>query len=217
MARFTEIKTILYSDDYMIKRWNRDDFDYVIDIGGNAGTFTLVSHIYFPKALIFTYEPCKSTYEVMCENLKRFRNIKLINEALGNGNPVFIRDVWCPTSRLIQFLEEDTGNYKVNSSTILDVFKNNDIDSEKNILLKLDCEGGERILLNNESNEILKKCKQISMEVHFRCPNNRYFDNLPEWESYNSWVHDVFEETHNILYYKSSKSTGLGTYIIDIK
>ena len=217
IARFTEIKTILYGDDYMIRRYKEDDFDYIIDIGGNAGTFTLVSHILFPGALIFTYEPCKSTFAVMCENLKKFRNIKLINKALGSGNSIFIRDVWYSTSRAIQFIEEDTGNYKIDSSTMVDIFKDNDVDINKNILVKMDCEGGEEILLDNESNEILKKCKQISMEIHFKCPGNSYFDNFPEWKVYNSWVYDVFEETHDILYHKSSKHKGTGIYVITLK
>lgn len=217
MARFTEIKEILYKDVYMIRKCEEDAFDYIVDIGGNAGTFTLVSHIKFPKALIFTYEPAISTYKVMHENLRRFRNMKLFNKALGDGNPMFIRDVWYPTSRLIRFVEEDTGNYKIDSSTMVDIFKDNDIDIDKNILVKMDCEGGEKVLLNNKSNEILKKCKQISMEVHFKCPKTRYFDDLPEWKDYNNWVHDVFEETHDILYHNSNKNTGLGTYVVTLK
>jgi len=215
MKRFSDIKEIVYKDSYLIRRYREDDFDCIVDIGANTGTFTLVSHIFFPKAQVFSYEPCIPSYNIMKENLYGFSNINIFNKALGDGSYLYFES--CGGSEICtgnRFVKNDNGNYKIKSDELCNIFINNNIDLNNNILLKIDCEGGEKSLLSNNSNYYLKKCRQISMEIHFQCSNNRDFDKLPRWEEYNSWVYEVFEKSHDILYHRSNKNKGVGVYVL---
>jgi len=216
-GRFSEIEGIFYKDVYVIKSYKEEDFDYIIDIGGNTGTFTLMSHMHFPNAKIFSYEPCVPSYRVMCENLKGFCNLTIINKALGDGRCLYLKVFGKETSTGNQFIEENNGQHKTKSVTLLDIISNNNIDLSKNILLKIDCEGGEKYLLSNEYNDILRRCKHIAMEVHFKCSRNKEFDWLPEWLDYKNWIYDVFDKTYNILYHKSNKHKGYGIYALTKK
>jgi FkbM family methyltransferase len=215
MIRFVEVNEILYKDGYRIKKYQKKDFDYIIDIGANTGTFTLISHICFPDAKIFAYEPCTKTYQKLIENLHDFSNINFIHKAFGDGGDLFLKVNDRERDATNQFIKEDTGKEKQKSVTLKDILTDNNIDMNKNVLLKIDIEGGEECLLTNEYNDILKKCKHFTFEAHFKCKNVREFDHLPEWSMYDDWVHRIFKETHNVLYHMSRKKMGYGIYVID--
>lgn len=217
MGRFHAVKDLFYKDGYKLKQYQKDDFDYIIDIGANSGAFSLLSHIYFPNAKVYAYEPCEATYQKMKENLIDFHGINLINKAFGSGEDLFLKVNGKAVAGTNQFVKEDTGNQKQKSVTLEEIIINNEIDMDKNVLLKIDIEGGEECLLNNRYNEILKKCKHFTFEAHFKCRKVRNFDNLPEWSVYNDWVYRVFEKTHNILYHMSRKAGGYGLYVLNRK
>lgn len=217
MESFHAVKDVFYKDGYLLKKYQKKDFDYIIDIGANTGSFTLVSHIYFPDAKIFAYEPCDETYRKMKENLHDFYNINFIHKALGDGRNLFLKVNGRKTAGTNQFIKEDNGGEMQISVTLKDIITDNNIDMNKNVLLKIDTEGGEECLLTNEYNEILKKCRHFTFEAHFKCRKVRNFDHLPEWSTYNNWVYDVFEKTHNILYHMSRRAGGYGLYVITKK
>lgn len=213
MEKFVGIKGIVSKDPYRIRGYDRNAFDYVIDIGANVGQVSLMAYILFPDAKLFAYEPCLDSYKVLCANMKGIPNLLLRNEAIGNGSDLYFKaGRGNSTSDANAFKEYNTGGYTIKSVTIDDVFKQNEIDLQKNILICMDCEGGEQYVLKDEYKHILLRCKQLSVEIHFQC--RRKFKDLPKWSHYNDWIQNTFKETHTILYHYSSKVLGHGHYVI---
>lgn len=220
MKKFVGIQDIARNDPYKIRQYNKDSFDYIIDIGANVGQFAITSYILFPSSKIVCYEPCTETYTILCDNLEGIPNTILNNQAVGNGDLLYFkpsgsRSKTC-TGNL--FKEYKTGGYAVSSITIDSIFQYNNISPDTNILMKIDCEGGEQYILKDEYRNILRSCKHLSIEVHFQCSgtskNSSNFVDLPKWDDYNDWIQNTFRRTHNILYHKSSKRLGLGVYVI---
>lgn len=121
----------------------------IFDVGANIGTFTTWLSNYFPKGKVYSFEPQRLVFQILCGNLavNNLFNVYPYHMALGNDNG------------RIQFLEPDynepadfgTFSLKNNTiknkseSTIIDLYK---IDSfvegfqiPKIDLLKIDAEG----------------------------------------------------------------------------
>ena len=101
------------------------------------------------------------------------------------------------------------------------IFNNNNISRESRYYVKMDCEGGERFLLDDkESIDIIKGSQGSGIEVHFPPTKNgrkdayERFKSFPTWEFYNKWMSDNFQDTHNIIYHCSSGSHGAGVYVL---
>ena len=82
----------------------------------------------------------------------------------------------------------------------------------KNYIIKSDCEGGERFLLNDYK-DIIGKCKHFCMEIHFPNPRHKQFDKFPSYMEYYNWV-QTFSHTHKITYHHSRKKSGIGVYVL---
>jgi len=222
MKNLVGMLDVTHNDPYLVRDCDKDAFDYVIDIGANTGQFSLFTRLLFPLAAIHSYEPCSITYNLLCENLSGFERINIVNKALGNGEPFYFkpsggRSQTCTGN---MFKPYDTSGYKIDSITLDNIFK--DIDTTKNVLLKIDCEGGEIYIMDDKYNDILQSCKQAVIEIHFNPiskPEEKFsnFRDLPDWEVYNDWIHGVFENTHDIIYHYSNKHKGVGHYVMKIK
>ena len=51
---------------------NRDDVRVVFDVGANIGDVTLAAARSFPNAHIYSFEPVRATYQMLCENIKNY-------------------------------------------------------------------------------------------------------------------------------------------------
>lgn len=67
---------------FILKNLKPDDIFY--DVGGNLGFYTFLSSIIAKK--VYSFEPVKEYYNLLEENFKNYRNIKLFNIALSNFN-----------------------------------------------------------------------------------------------------------------------------------
>ena len=178
-----------------------------------------------PQAKIFAYEPCKETFDYLINNTICLDNVEYINEALGDGSSlIFVDREYFGQN---QFLKKNEitdihDNYIIQSKSLNNIFKEKNISLDSNYFIKVDCEGGERFLLNNdESISVIKKSQCCSIEVHFppsgknpRQSDIKRFEFLPEWKEYNEWFNDNFKETHKIIYHYSSKKCGNGTFVL---
>jgi FkbM family methyltransferase len=215
MKRFRETKEIIYRDQYRIREI-KCPVDYIIDIGSHFGTFSLLSSVLFPKAKIISYEPSKDTFNILTENMGSFSNVKCVNMALGDNSPLNFEMEMYPTCTGNMFKKSANG-YSVDTISLPGIFESNKIDVDNSrVILKIDCEGGERFLIDNKSVELMKKCHHICMEVHFPALNNNKFDEFPTWDEYDEWINENFKDK-SILCYKSNKHKGLALYIITTK
>lgn len=155
--------------------------DVVVDVGGHYGFFDLycldkkVSHVY-------TLEPSKKTFNILCKNLKNRNNVTKLNMALSDscGEKKFIQ---VGSSAVHSFYESynthesndvNKGLKKIEKVKTIDFnsfIKNHEIDRID--IFKVDCEGSEWDFLPTISDDFLKyKIRKIAMEVHDFHENN---------------------------------------------
>lgn len=204
---------------YLLTVFPPNYFDYFIDIGAQHGWLAVEVAKRNPLTKILSFEPVQSEYEALVKKTKGY-NIQTFNIALGDGSPLYFKR---KGSGWHMFVKEDTGKYQTQSLTLSDIFKQNNINPhQKKVFLKMDCEGGERFLLNDlESIELMKTCIHTGMEIHFTasCVNSvsfRYYK-FPDFAIYVDWIKKHFNDSHHIIYHKSRRTSGLGTYVLTRK
>ncbi len=143
----------------------------IIDIGANAGYFTLFAASIYPQAKLFSFEPVPVNYA----QLKRHRDL---NDACkiscfplavaghsGKINLTFDRGDSFTTSATMLASKENKGEFlSIPCVTLKEIMDENAIG--KCDLLKMDCEGAEYDILYNCPPEYLQRINQIAMEVH---------------------------------------------------
>lgn len=209
-----EFKKIVQTDPALLDEYGVKDFKYVIDIGAHIGMFTTMARIRFPYAKIVSYEPCPKTFSSLKENCSGFYDTTLYNLALGDGSILKLLE---GSRDLDQMFVKDDGSDGVFIETIKFDQIINDIDLDDDVLLKVDCEGGEEVFLSGEYDDLIRKCKHIAFEVHFKGSKvgirNQYFR---EWKEYNNWIRG-FESSHKITYHISNRHRGYGHYVLKKK
>jgi FkbM family methyltransferase len=231
-------REVIEQDVYLINQYDIDYFDYVIDIGANKGWFTMKAAMLHPSAKIFSFEPAKSSFEhakKFCDDLVSLRIVQIFQLGLGDGKKYkFLDRETVPSNILIENLDEvalpeDIAGERVQTLTLPQIVDQCEIDLNKKILFKCDCEGSEKFLLNPEASEIMKSFDHIGMEIHFnpfapRVTTTRVAPrptplgiDLLDWEEYDGWISTNFGESFAITYHKSDARRGLGTYCLKSK
>lgn len=155
----------------------------VIDIGANAGYFSLFAATKFLQPRIFSYEPVPVNYAQLqrhCD-LNAFVNIKCFPQAvagkIGEINLSFdANDSFTTSATMFKSMNEEDNSLKVPCVSLQTVMNENDI--QKCDLLKMDCEGAEYDILYNCPVDYLQRIDQIAMEVHRGESENQNIDAL---------------------------------------
>ena len=170
-------KEIFLSDFYSIDEWidtlPRDPV--VVDVGGNAGYFSMLLLSRRPATSLFAYEPIERNFELFQNNIK-------INPVISGKAHVFHRAVTGKNIDSITLYKEATSDNSVTASVFQDFESHNlnavtvkaislqQILSENKLeqvdFLKLDCEGSEYPIVYDSPPEIWKKIKTVFLEVH---------------------------------------------------
>ncbi|HRI78100.1 MAG TPA: FkbM family methyltransferase [Cyclobacteriaceae bacterium] len=169
-------KEIFLTDFYSIDDWinTLPQTPVVVDVGGNAGYFSMLLLSKKPNTSVYAYEAIE-------ENYKLYRNNIEINPVAGKAR-VFHRAVTGRPVESITLYKESNSDNSVTASVYQDFESQNlkavtvkaisleQILSDNNLdhvdLLKLDCEGSEYPIVYESSPEIWKKIKAIFLEVH---------------------------------------------------
>lgn len=186
------LKEILYNDFYWLRRIkdSKERVNIFIDIGANVGIFGVISRCLFPDSFYYGFEPNEKTFNCLYNNLLGFRDINLFNKALGNGDTFNFKTIKKNTCGG-NFLYKDENNFKNNikTYTLNELLTNIDY---KNSYLKIDCEGGEEFLVNDElSEEIILSSKYCCMEIHCYDPHDIEFDHFKPYSYYISWLEKI--------------------------
>jgi FkbM family methyltransferase len=195
---------IWYYDAYDLRKFRPGDIDYFIDIGANVGTTTLMAKLLNPTARVIAIEPCKETFEILVVNMKQWMNtgIECYNLALGDGKPMcFQRRRRAGLHRFFAntdeerhwWPEKENFEYTIESKSLNSMFADYDVPLDSNYIVKIDCEGGERFLLNNDERDIdiIKSSVQVMMELHRGLGGTT--------EEWNEWL-TQFRDTHELLF-----------------
>lgn len=141
----------------------------VVDIGANIGCVSLMAAR--NGATVYAFEPADINYDVLVYNIKKngySDKVKCIKQGVGEPGETKLF-MHSKNSGAISSYNYNkhllTDTYQVcNFISIKDVFKIYNIDSCD--LLKLDCEGSEEDIIKDFDEDLAKKVKQISLEIH---------------------------------------------------
>ena len=143
----------------------------VVDIGANAGCFTLFAVSCFADARVFSFEPVPVNYAQLerHRNLNSSKRIKCFPKAVaGQAGEISLSfdssDSFTTSATIFKQAGQQTESIKVPCLTLSQVFDENNI--KKCDLLKVDCEGAEYDILYNCPMNYLQRIDQIAMEVH---------------------------------------------------
>jgi|SRR6185295_17002286 len=169
-------KEIFLTDFYSIDEWigTLPPTPVVVDVGGNAGYFSMLLLSKKPDASVYAYEAIEQNFELYRNNIK-------INPIAGKAN-VFHRAVTGKPVDSITLYKESNSDNSVTASVFQDFESQNlktvtvkaisleQILNENNLdhvdLLKLDCEGSEYPIVYDSPPEIFLKIKSIFLEIH---------------------------------------------------
>lgn len=149
---------------------NKLNLTTVIDAGANIGLTSVFFKAHFPNAKIIALEPSEDTFKRLVNNIKN-NNLKdtiTLKKGLWGHNTYLspdtsFRDGLDWAFRLIETSDRKDSSIEVVSiSNIMNQFNLEFID-----FLKIDIEGGEVSVFNNELNlDWLKKVKVLALEIH---------------------------------------------------
>ena len=185
-------------DCYNLRQYDVLDIQTFVDIGATSGDVSLMAMILFPFARIVGIEPNKEQFE----NLSKFegKRFNFYNIALGDGTPLYLKGRRSGQWKFIPN-SSDENAIAIESKPLSQIFTDYCIDSDSRFILKCDCEGGERTLLQewDKSLAIIRKAIQFNLEIHIGAWNTK--------EDWNKYLNDL-RETHNIY---------IGNWIMDGK
>lgn len=185
---------------------NKGEKIVMIDIGANTGQTTLKFKTYFPGAVIYCFEPIKSTYEILKKNISSLTQVQSFNFAIGDSvteATVFHRDdsQWNSLVSILNERAEIAGaeSEKVKVTTLDKFLLEHEIS--KVSLLKSDTEGFEMNVLKGAENSLKNQVFDfIYIEVGFH-PADRQHTYLPELiyylEKFNYRFSGLFEKAYN--------------------
>jgi FkbM family methyltransferase len=137
----------------------------VIDVGANIGD----SSIWFAikgASTVIGLEPYKWSYNMAMKNIEINNlsdRVAILNAGYGSNGEIELEDIITNTGTE---LKEYKGGIKTPLLTLKDILNRNELGIKGNFLLKMDCEGCEYNLLNEEPST-LKMFKKIIIEYHY--------------------------------------------------
>jgi FkbM family methyltransferase len=143
----------------------------IIDIGANAGFFTLFAASRFPGARIFSFEPVDSNFKQLQRNrdLNEDHHIMIFPKAVfGHSGEVSLsldlNDSFTTAATVLGKFSDQDNTIQVPCVTLPEIFEGHQLDRCE--LLKMDCEGSEFSILYNCPSDYLRRVIQLAIEVH---------------------------------------------------
>ena len=159
------------------------DNSTIIDIGANAGFFTLFAASRFNDSRILAYEPVPSNFKQLAKNrgLNADCSIECFQKAVaGHSSTVEVMfdpdDSFTTSATIFQKPHKHNQVIQVPSIMLFDIFREHRI--KRCDLLKMDCEGAEYDIIYGCPLECLSRIDQIAMEVHGGAESEQNIDSL---------------------------------------
>ena len=203
---------LIRKDIYKIAQFPINSFDYVLDIGANIGTFSLMLRVLNRAAKIVAVEPNKENFAHLTTHMAGL-GIITDSRALGDGSTLWLRERAKPhplDHRFMPSRPENSSTYPVPSIRLHSLFEQ--YHQEGEYCIKCNCEGGERYFIAHpEDEKVLQGAKSVNLMVHFPGSKSDYPD-CPTWEEYTAWIKHLFSSTHSIHYGHSHRGKGRGIF-----
>jgi FkbM family methyltransferase len=155
----------------------------ILDIGANAGYFSLFALSRFPGARVFAFEPLPANFRQLERQrlLNGKEEFKCLQKAVAGEAGVLrlaydAKDSFSTSATLFTTASGQLDEISVEAVTLHDIFVEFGIGQCD--LLKMDCEGAEYGILYSSPPEDLARIGQIAMEVHSGPKDNENIDSL---------------------------------------
>jgi len=187
------------------------DVETIIDIGANNGQFLKAAHHFFPKAVIYSFEPIPKLFQGLIKF--KSKNINVFNLAVGNsiGEFDFHLNSYSHVSSFLDISKENETypkdsieTIRVKQDTLDNISKSLDIKGVT--LLKLDVQGFEMEVLKGGANTIKAHINYIIIEANFV----NLYDNQPTFTELNRHLNELGFELKTMLDFNFGKNK---TYI----
>lgn len=143
----------------------------ILDCGANIGLTSMQFAYHFPNSLILSIEPDADNFKQLTENVKGFKNVTPLQNAVWSSSEILKIDRSFRDGRdwSIRTVKKTENAYQdVQSITINEILENTDYTEID--LLKIDIEGAESELFKDEKvYSFLYKTKCIAIEIHDEC------------------------------------------------
>lgn len=137
----------------------------IIDGGGNIGMAAIIFANRYPNAKIVTVEPEDSNFEILKKNVSAYKNIKPIKAGIWrNSSYLHIRN---PGSGKWAFIIEESDipdEKSIKGFSIEDIIRESGWQNAD--LVKLDIEGSEKEVFENNPGTWLNSAKGLIIELH---------------------------------------------------
>lgn len=161
------IHEVILRDDYGLRDIPKYITGPMIDLGANAGIWSVYAAMTHPKVKVFAYEPIRSNIAYLKKNVKLNkleRRIEIVSKACCafNGKSIMYLSKDHRAHSLVQGVKREKNEVKC--VTLSRIFKDHRI--KKCLLLKMDVEGAEYEIISKTQKSLFKNIVQISLEYH---------------------------------------------------
>ena len=163
---FSVFSEVIGEDSYGVRDFHRRHGDQgihsVVDVGANVGYFSILSSCLFPQTKRISIEPAHLTHELLFENVNGW-GVKCVKAAIGDGSRMsLVADNRTCGSDM--FVMDVNGGYK--TKRLSEILEEERIP-KSGLMLKVDCEGGERWMVDDiELEGWLSGCVYFAAEFH---------------------------------------------------
>lgn len=167
------VDEIFVSHVYSIPLKSDDpDVKFIVDIGANVGLFTVWSHLMWPEAEIYRFEPVPPVGKILEENTSAIKGKTVVSGLVNNpsGPAPIARNILVQHNTGLASVSVQTLQGQWNSCEVhlLDAGKTFDtLIGERTIdVLKIDTEGSEREILTSLGGRRLERVRYVAVEYH---------------------------------------------------
>jgi FkbM family methyltransferase len=177
----------------------------IVDLGAHIGCTSLFYAKNFPKSKIIAVEPFQENYRLLKENLAFHENAKIFQNVVGDRNNASVKfydnlnDSWA--YGLIKTTRNSVEIDEVKMITLTDLLK--DYQNTDNFILKIDIEGSEKLIFDNEINwKLIDTFKIVIVEIHdWMFPGQNTANGLLKWAVESN--RDVCINGENLWFFKN--------------
>ena len=164
----------------------------IIDIGANAGFFSLFAAFRYPGSKILAFEPIPANFKQLKRNKELNKNVQmecLQKAVFSHSGTVSLsydpNDSFTTSASVIQGSDPRNNTIKVPCLTLPEIFDEYRLDQCD--LLKMDCEGAEYEILYNCPGSYLRRISQMALEVHGGNESNQNMSSLIDFLKSNDY------------------------------
>ena len=175
----------------------------IVDAGANVGYASIYFANLYPDAKVFAIEPENNNFEILCENIKNYKNIIPIQGALWNENSeISICDEGLGEWGFMTFSSDNPQRIVKNMVQGYTVdFLIQKYNLEKIDILKIDIEGAEKEVFE-DTTKWINDVDSLIVELHDRMKagcSRSFYNNTPDFQYKWTRGENIYLSKGNIL------------------